>query len=678
MDQFLAQLLALRADAIAFAVATCVTCWWLLRILRRHSMSRRGRRRSAIACAALIGCAVISAEFVGRQEHRRLLAAVEGIAPAYAIALEHLGYHALGPAPRDDDPLYLDLIAVQKSWLETAGAADDIYTLHRDAAGRIRVVVDAETDLDGSGHFDDGREARTPIGTRFVQPPQHEEALDLAFGGQCALGDAMTTDRWGTWVTSYAPIRAPGGAVLAVVGVDHDASSWASPILLRRLATFGVFAAVILVLGTAVVMLRMQRNLAAREALVAENRSLESANQQLERANERALQATRAKTEFLANMSHELRTPLTAILGFADLLAEGDRDGDAWREHVEVIRSSGRHLLTIITDILDLSKLESGVVDLKLAPCNPELLVWEIVALLKHRAQGKGLELRFEKAEELPARIATDEVRLRQILLNLAGNAIKFTEQGSVAIRIVHDADAGTISFLVIDSGVGIARQHLGRLFIPFSQVDSSMTRRQGGSGLGLAISQRLASMLGGSIVVASEEGRGSTFRLTLPVGDMTKDAPCDAEAAASRCRDDEPGEAPLRGRILLVEDGPDNQRLIGHVLRKQGLDVDVVDNGRLAVDALLGAADRPAQVYDLVLMDMQMPVMDGYEATRTLRAAGYCKPIVALTAHAMTRDRELCLSVGCDEFLTKPIDRAALLETIRRAVAPQGETARA
>ncbi|MCB9884655.1 MAG: response regulator [Planctomycetes bacterium] len=668
MEYLLDRLLALRLDVIAFVILAGSAGILLTRLLRRHSLSPTYVRATSVVCGLLVVCAVLFVEYAGRQEHARLRTMLDGIAPSYAVAFEYVGYERLDPHTTDDDPFYQRLIDLEKAWLATDGAADDVYTLHRLPHDQFALIVDSETDYDGNGRYDQDREQRTPIGEIYDPPPEERVSLDRAFAGECVFDGVPSTDRWGTWVSSYAPIHDSAGQVIAVVGVDYEARSWIASILMRRLSTLCLFAMLLSVLGAGVAFFQMHRDLATQQLLAAKNEALAAANRDLGEANERALAAAKAKTEFLANMSHELRTPLTAILGFVDLLDEDVAADATAHEHVEVIRSNGQHLLTIISDILDLSKLESGVVDLQLQPCRAELLVWEIVALLQHQAQGKGIDLRFEKNCELPVSITTDELRLRQILLNLVGNAIKFTEQGSVSIRLVHDTDAGTMSFLITDTGVGIPRQALSRLFIPFSQVDSSMSRRQTGSGLGLSISRRLAVMLGGSIAVTSEVGQGSTFRLTIPAGEVVMSEPERATPPAKAAT--RPAAIRLQGKVLLAEDGPDNQRLIGFLLRKHGLQVDIVENGKLAVEALCDGDGRPRPGYDLVLMDMQMPEMDGYEATRTLRAAGFARPIVAVTAHAMSSDRDLCLAAGCDEFLTKPIDRSKMLETLDRLLA--------
>jgi signal transduction histidine kinase/ActR/RegA family two-component response regulator len=381
-------------------------------------------------------------------------------------------------------------------------------------------------------------------------------------------------------------------------------------------------------------------------------------------ARDAADDANKAKSAFLANMSHEVRTPMTAILGYADLLAESLQHTEA-ADSIDTIRRNGRHLLAIINDILDLSKIEAGRMQVERIECSPADVVQQAVDLLRESASKKGVLLAVEFATPIPARIESDPTRLRQIVLNLAGNAVKFTREGSVTIRLACNADANELSIDVVDTGVGMTAEAAQKLFQPFTQASSSTTRHFGGTGLGLSISKQLARLLGGDIVIHETGANGTTFRASFDTGPLTGVAML-REPSSAAC----PKPAPIANlgtndelagrRLLLAEDGPDNQRLIGFLLRRAGADVTIVGDGQSAVDAVVAAA-RGAAPFDLVLMDMQMPILDGADATKRLRELGIRTPILALTAQAMEGDRAHCLSAGCDDYESKPIDKRRL-----------------
>ena len=394
-------------------------------------------------------------------------------------------------------------------------------------------------------------------------------------------------------------------------------------------------------------------------------------------ALDKAEAATRAKNEFLANMSHEIRTPMTAILGFSDVLLGSGNRKTASPEQVEAVRTikrNGEYLLNIINDILDVSKIEAGKLLTERIASSPCQLVAEVSSLARVRADEKGLPLNITYGGAIPETIQSDPTRLRQILINLIGNAIKFTDRGEVGIevRLVDAGGSPALQFDVVDTGLGMTEEQASRVFQPFTQADASTTRRFGGTGLGLAISKRLADMLGGDIVLAETRvGVGSRFRLTVATGPLDGvkmiDDPVSATVVAGEPRATGDDRLDLSGcRVLLAEDGPDNQRLISFMLKRAGAEVTVEENGQLAVDRALAARDE-GRPFDIILMDMQMPVMDGYDATRLLRDNSYTGPIIALTAHAMASDRQKCLNAGCDDYAAKPIRRDELNRTIRR-----------
>ncbi len=400
-------------------------------------------------------------------------------------------------------------------------------------------------------------------------------------------------------------------------------------------------------------------------------RPLTRSRRQLADGMEATEAANRAKSAFLANMSHEIRTPMTAILGFSESLLDDGLTADEQVEAVRTIHRNGTHLLSVINDILDLSKVEAGRMKVEKIDCVPAQLAADVAEMFRARAEEKGIAVELEHHGAIPATVHTDPTRLRQILVNLLGNAIKFTESGRVQLilRLVDGSDSPRLWFDVVDTGVGMSEHQVARLFAPFSQADTSMSRRFGGTGLGLAISRRFAEMLGGDVTIVSTEVEvGSHFRASITVGSLDgvvmlndpwvadQSAPSESPSAATDSLD---------LRLLLAEDGIDNQRLITHILKRAGAEVTVVDNGRRAVDQALEAREK-GEPFDVILMDMQMPVMDGYRATELLRERGYAGAIIALTAQAMAEDRDRCIQSGCDDYASKPVDRRNLIEMLR------------
>jgi len=427
-------------------------------------------------------------------------------------------------------------------------------------------------------------------------------------------------------------------------------------------------------------------------------RNRRHASEELERARIAAEAASVAKSVFLANMSHELRTPLTSIMGYADLLLDPGMTTGRRHEFLQTMRRSSQQLLTLINDILDVSKIEAGKMTVEHIECRLLDVFADVDSLMRARAQEKGITLSICYQTPAPMRVRTDPTRLRQILLNLVGNAVKFTDAGSARVLVscldqppqnaVLPAQAGNgqpasqgtsypvLIVEVADTGIGISREQLARIFEPFTQGDVSTTRRFGGTGLGLSISRRLAAMLGGSLAIQSELGKGSTFILTLPVqpipGSEVVQAGDVQRIAANSGRAAEPVQKNLGARVLLAEDGLENREVITLHLRNAGCEVIAAEDGRQAIETAM-TASRSQSPFDVILMDMQMPVMDGYTATAELRQSGYTGPIIALTAHAMPEDRERCLRVGCDEYAPKPVEIPHLLAMIARFTGKTG-----
>ena len=412
------------------------------------------------------------------------------------------------------------------------------------------------------------------------------------------------------------------------------------------------------------------RLLDVRTLLLAQSHLLEQALETIREAKEAAEAASVAKSQFLANMSHEIRTPLTAILGFAENLLQPIPDQER-RAAVKTILRNGEHLLEVINGILDLSKIEAGRLEVERLRISPVQLAADVVSIMRVRADVKNLRVRLRFDGPVPETILSDPTRLRQILLNLVGNAIKFTEQGGIDLVIdlvVLNAPEPQLRFRVIDTGIGLTSEQAARLFQPFTQADGSTTRKFGGTGLGLAISRHLARLLGGDVSVESTIGKGSVFSVVIDPGSLQSVSLLEnveeALAAEPEIKIADLSTVCLSARILLAEDSPDNQVLISTFLKKLGAAVTIAGDGREAVDLVL-AAQATGEPFDLVLMDMQMPELDGLEATQALRSRNVVQPIIALTANAMGGDRQRCFDAGCSDYATKPIDRRRLVSQI-------------
>ncbi|HME10251.1 MAG TPA: ATP-binding protein [Bryobacteraceae bacterium] len=401
------------------------------------------------------------------------------------------------------------------------------------------------------------------------------------------------------------------------------------------------------------------RRLLILRALSQETYTRQQLSNDLKLANEKAERATRAKSEFLAVMSHEIRTPLNAIIGMADVLASTPLTPEQ-KKCVEVFQRNGVNLLNLINDILDMSKVEAGKLELESANFELRDVIARAFEVIEIRATQKGLQLLWEIAPQVPAYLLGDSNRLRQVLINLLGNSLKFTERGSLTVRVERDAQEGSLRFAVADTGIGIPPEKLGRIFESFSQADSSTTRKYGGTGLGLNISKRIVERMGGRIWVESKPGEGSTFLFTaqLPPGEPPERQSHPAVAAATL------EESSNEIRVLLVDDAEDNRFLFTAYLKNTPCRVDLAENG------LEGVQLFRQNHYDIVLMDVEMPVMDGYTATREIRKleAAVCAaptPVIALTAHAMADMADKAREAGFTSHLIKPIRRAVLLEAL-------------
>lgn len=407
-----------------------------------------------------------------------------------------------------------------------------------------------------------------------------------------------------------------------------------------------------------------QKNKELEEAHANLQKKVEERTHELTLQTQKALAANKSKDHFLANMSHEMRTPLTAIMGFSDLVSSGV-DPKESEEFLDTIRRNAQHLLSLIDDILDFSRIESGKVAIDRAPVEIHELVQNIVSSFQPTIEKKGIEFRLRMAKALPKTLLTDATRLRQIITNLLANAIKFTERGCVELSVgmVDDRGQPQLFLRVKDTGIGITQEAQARLFAPFSQADMSLSRKFGGTGLGLALSRKIARSLGGDLVIEqSQVGRGSVFALWFPC-EESQSLQATLKPAANLLRS--LSSLQLQGLNLLVaEDSADNQVLLKRILEASGAKMLLARNGEEAIELAL------REPVDMVLMDIQMPVLDGYEATRRLRAQGFSKPVVALTAHALDQEFERALEAGCNDRILKPIDTDKLISTILSSAA--------
>ena len=431
--------------------------------------------------------------------------------------------------------------------------------------------------------------------------------------------------------------------------------------------TLSIFFAVVIVLIACVIARIMTK------IIFSKNQELINKNIQLEQASMQALAATRTKSEFLAIMSHEIRTPLTSIIGFAEALTERtthlkDRVGITKK-----IIKNGKHLLKIINDILDISKIEANKMEFEKVFFSPVNLILDIKELIENQFREKNISLYIEYEYPLPNVIYNDALRLKQIILNLCSNALKFTKAGKVSIKISCDVKNKKIFFTVIDSGVGLTKEQKVKVFDAFTQADSSTTREFGGTGLGLSISKQFAEKMGGTITVESLSGIGSQFCASVSTGEIEQSQLILGKPELPDKIDNilfqYDSSCAVKGNILIAEDNEDNRQLLSILLADTGADIYYVENGQEAIDK------TREKTFDLILMDMQMPIMGGIEATKTLRSSNYTAPIVAITANAMSSDYDMCVEAGCNDFLTKPINKDKLFQVIYKYLDVQTQT---
>ena len=646
----------------------------------RIQLGRPKPLRDALAAAAIVLSAGIAAVCMSWMETRHLLkegivAKLGFLASSIASQIDGDLHETLRSGEQTDSSEYNRCIEPLRRAHKVLPQLKFVYTMVPDGK-TVRFVLDTSesgnTNQDGiedrSSVWDEYTEASSKITALLAHPP--------------ALGTAIAepvVDRWGTWVSGYAPVRTADGRITAVLGIDIDAAGFLARLDKADRSAMAGLAPCLLVsifVGGFVFYLRRGEGL----GMVA-----------VERARQEAEKSSRVKSAFLANMSHEIRTPITAVLGYADLMRDETISTSERLSHAATIHRAGSHLLQLINDILDISRIEAQKMTLEPGRFSPAKVLDEVTELLHGKAITKDVTLSCSWNGEPPAEVIGDAMRYRQVLVNIVGNAIKFTPSGRVTVVAscrTEPCARLVITAAITDTGIGMSGPELARLFKPFSQADASTTRKFGGSGLGLIIARQLAVMMGGDIAVTSSPGIGSRFEVSVRF-----DAACEIAGNPTPDRPNLPNPqpaAPILGRdvkaarILLAEDTPDNQRLIAHYLKDECAELVIVSDGQAAVDAATrrwvdsGPKSGLAHPFDVLLMDMQMPVMDGYTAVAALRAAGYPGVIVAFTAHAMSGDADKCRASGCDDHLSKPVSRADLLACLRRHIKSSPEADRA
>jgi signal transduction histidine kinase/CheY-like chemotaxis protein len=679
---------------------------------------------------------VYSVNHVAQVAKDGLQNSLAGLAKSFAVALKDAGHESVTLETPDDDPLYRKLLDTMFAWQSEISSAASIYTFRKNEKGEIIFICCPPADLNRDGKIEGEKEKLTPKGTIYDDFDSEEDIAEIldAFGGTSGFNYVPVEDTWGLWITATEPISSVDGErVDAVLGVDFWGEDW--NIYVER----AVFWPQLFLLSAVILFFAVQffviRQHIIEDRLTEYAATLERVMDELVAAKKDADAATQAKSFFLANISHEIRTPLNAILGSADLLVridEGKPMQISREQLVDMMQKNSKNLTTLIDDVLTFSSIDMNRIVLQSVPVNLQLLLEDIKAAERRAlAEKPDVEFMIEHETSVPKVILGDPVRLRQILLCLVGNGIKFTRAGHVAVRcsmaqvsdsveqsktmpveppllshvtflhpqIAHakglrgvshitelvgqqtashqlppsgtlqdlSYDALVLRIDVSDTGIGIAREQFDTLFKPFSQVDGTSTRQFGGTGLGLSIAKGLVQLMGGTIQVKSELGHGSMFSVFIPVEEYVD--PKIKSPAPPKCVPQESGvvpsdkSLPLHGyNILVVDDVVVNRIVVETKLLEMGAKVQGAKNGRIAVDLVL-ESEQAKEPFDFILMDLQMPIMDGFEATRTLRQWGFKKPIVALTANHDSNEQ--ALAVGCNKVLLKPADAHILLHTI-------------
>ena len=664
---------------------------------------------------------------------------LSGLAKSFAVSLKDAGHERITLETSEDDPLYKQMLVMMHTWQSQIPVAASIYTFRKNAEGEILFILCPSADLNSDGKHEGENEERVSKGTvyEFESKEDIHEILD-AFAGKSGFSNAPVSDDWGLWVTAAEPMfDETGKHVDAVLGVDFWGEDWNAAV---RRAVFWteMFLLLSVTLFFAVQIFMIRRQI-IEDKLTEYAANLERTMDELVAAKKKADIAVQAKSFFLANISHEIRTPMSAILGCVDMLIsarEGKARAFSQEQLVDIIRKSSKNLTTIIDDVLTLSSIETNRIVLESGSIDLRQLVEDVkIMASSHLDEKPQLQFHTEWDDSIPRIIIGDPTRIRQILLALISNAVKFTEVGQITIHcsgilfseepecpeaahlslVSSTTTSSPVPFLnphiaqakglrgmvpiasaeqssqhtinpsqtlemwktlptalllridVSDTGIGIAKEQFGTLFKPFSQIDDTSTRKFGGTGLGLSIVKGLVELMGGDVQVESTPGRGSTFSVFIPVSGSDDSVIRYKKRQFNSRAQSQNGSLPLQGyHVLAVDDVVVNRIVVETWLRDMGAKVQGAPDGQIAIDSVLKAEESDLP-FDFILMDLQMPVMDGFEATRTLRQRGFTKPIVALTANRDS-DKE-AIEAGCNLILSKPSDRKALLNTIVRLV---------
>jgi signal transduction histidine kinase len=599
----------------------------------------------------------------------------------------------------EDNPNFVNIVETLDFSVQADRLVGYAYTLRFVGENQVQYIASPISDGNHNGYIDP-EEVPNDLGESFDATPLYKYVREHKVR---TMDLNVCEDQWGRWLTIAEPLWMPdkngvdgqNREIDGILAVDFNFDLVRWEMFLERIYPLCMFVMFTFsYLGAALVISYLQIEARTINRLATGLRETVSELSETKQITDKALQA---KTLFLTNMSHEFRTPLNAMLGYTEIIAQrlGKCTSDErslCAEAVRQMKENGKSLLELVDNVLSVAAMdENQTLRLKIVPVNLRSLITEIADMLRSRAESKSLTLVVEETQGVPEWIGSDPAHLRQILIHLVGNAIKFTQRGGITIHYGATPEQHMLFMSVIDTGIGIDSDHLHSIFKPFSQSDPTLTRQYGGTGIGLSVAQQSAEMLNGGITVVSQVEQGSTFTFTFPEVAIAPSTQGESKGQSAHtpslllrekeknplevhtCSQPVPlsakrGETnqPLTGcRILYVEDTKVNQIVLSKQLEKVGAVVELADNGQIGMDKI-AEAEKQGKPFDIILTDMQMPVLDGYEATQQLRASGYSKPIIAVTAHALAGDREKALEAGCNEYITKPVNAKRLVEMLQ------------